>query len=248
MLRMLHSKPYLPWVCMGDFNEILLSEEKHGGRARPHSQMQAFRDVLDICGFLDLGFTGPEFTWNGNRHGYVIWERWDRGVANYDWMARFLTVTIRHLHCVASNHRPILLVFDPNGEATRWKRKPFRFEEMWLAEKECGATVKRAWEIQPSGNHMYRVVTKIKKCKKLLKSWSKEHFGSIKNQLRLKKELLWKAEEDSAKGGNHEVVVQLHRELNVLLDKENRMWSQRSRAQWLACGDRNTKFFHGVAT
>ena len=248
MLRMLHSKPYLPWVCMGDFNEILLSEEKHGGRARPHSQMQAFRDVLDTCGFLDLGFTGPEFTWNGNRHGYVIWERWDRGVANYDWMARFLTVIIRHLHCVASNHRPILLVFDPNGEATRWKHKPFRFEEMWLAEKECGATVKRAWEIQPSGNHMYRVVTKIKKCKKLLKSWSKEHFGSIKNQLRLKKELLWKAEEDSAKGGNHEVVVQLHRELNVLLDKENRMWSQRSRAQWLACGDRNTKFFHGVAT
>ena len=43
-------------------------------------------------------------------------------------------------------------------------------------------------------------------------------------------ELLWKAEEDSAKGGNHEVVVQLRRELNVLLDKENRMWSQRFRA------------------
>ena len=191
---------------------------------------------------------GPKFTWHGNGHGHVIWERLDRGVANYDWMARFLTVIIRHLHCVASNHRPILLVFDPNGEATRWKRKPFRFEEMWLVEKECGATVKKAWEIQPNGNHMYRVVTKIRKCKKLLKSWSKEHFGSIKNKLRSKKDLLWKAEEDSAKGGNHEVVVQLCRKLNVLLDKENRMWFQQSRAQWLACGDWNTKFFHGVAT
>ena len=62
MLRMLHSKPHLPWVCMGDFNEILLSEEKRGGKERPHRQMQAFRDVLDTCGFLDLGFTGPEFT------------------------------------------------------------------------------------------------------------------------------------------------------------------------------------------
>ena len=58
-------------------------------------------------------------------------------------------------------------------------------------------------------------------------------MGALKNQLRLKKELLWKAEEDSAKGGNHELVVQLRRELNFLLDKENRMWSQRSRAQWL---------------
>ena len=151
MLRMLNSKPHLPWVCMGDFNEILLSEEKRGGRIQPHGQMQAFWDVL-ACGFVDLGFTGPEFSWQGNRHGQVIWERLDRGVANYDWMARFPAATIRHLHCVASDYRPILLVFDLNGEATRWKRKPFCFEEMWLAEKECGAIVKRAWEIQLIGN------------------------------------------------------------------------------------------------
>jgi len=94
MLRMLNSKPHLPWVCIGDFNEILFSEEKSGGRVRPHSQMQAFRDVLDVCGFMDLGFTGPEFTWQGVRHGQVIWERLDRGVANYDWMAKFPTATI----------------------------------------------------------------------------------------------------------------------------------------------------------
>ena len=31
MLRMLKSKPHLPWCCMGGFNELLLMEEKRGG-------------------------------------------------------------------------------------------------------------------------------------------------------------------------------------------------------------------------
>lgn len=76
---MLRSKPHLPWCCVGDFNEILKIEEKRGGRIRPHNQMQAFRDVLDFCGFVDLGFTGPKFTWHSRRHGQLIWERLNRG-------------------------------------------------------------------------------------------------------------------------------------------------------------------------
>ena len=47
---------------------------------------------------------------------------------------------------------------------------------------------------------MYKVVTKIKKCKRMLHSWIKDHFGNVKNQIKKKKELLWKALEASAKG------------------------------------------------
>ena len=119
---------------------------------------------------------------------------------------------------------------------------------MWLVDQGCGDIVKKAWEVRPRGQLMYRIVTKIKKCKRLLHCWSKDHFGSVKNQIRKKEELLWKAEEASANGGDHNVVVQLRCELNVLLDKENHMWFQRSRALWLAEGDRNTRFFHRVAT
>ena len=64
MLQMLRSKPHLPWCCMGDFNEILQTEEKRGGRIRAHDQMQAFWDVLDNCGLVDLGFSRPEFMWH----------------------------------------------------------------------------------------------------------------------------------------------------------------------------------------
>ena len=182
--------------------------------------MQAFRDVLDTCGFMDLGFTGSEFTWQEVRHGQVIWERLDRGVTNYDWMAKFPTVTIRHLHCISSNHRPLLLMLNSNGELARWKRKSFRFEEMCLADQGCGDKVRWTWDIGSDGHMMYKVVTKIKKCKKMLKSWSKDHFGNVKNQIKAKKDLLWRAEEASVNGGDYGMAVQLRRELNVLLDKE----------------------------
>ena len=85
---------------MGDFNKILFMEEKRGGRVRPHIQMQAFRESLDVCGFVDLGFTGLEFTWYGNKHSHTIWERLDKGAATHDWLEKYLATSIRHLHCV----------------------------------------------------------------------------------------------------------------------------------------------------
>lgn len=210
--------------------------------------MQAFCDVLDFCSFMDLGFTGPKFTWHSRRHEHLIWERLDKGVANYDWLAKFSTAIVHHLNCFSSDHRPIKVVFDPNSESQHWFRRPFRFKEMWLANMGCSDTILRAWETQHEGTLMFKVSKKLKKCKKMLKSLSKDQFNNVKRQIAMKKELLWKAKEEAAKGGNYGVVSQLQRELNVLLDKESRMWRQRARTQFVVKGDKNTSYFHGVAT
>ena len=70
-LRSLNSRPERPWLCCGEFNEIIIQDENLGGATRSHNQMQQFRDVIDECGFMDLGFEGPKYTWsrhfeNGN--------------------------------------------------------------------------------------------------------------------------------------------------------------------------------------
>ena len=57
-LRRLKNKFTLPWLCAGDFNEILKADEKLGGRSRPTRQMEAFREVIDECKFKDLGYVG----------------------------------------------------------------------------------------------------------------------------------------------------------------------------------------------
>ena len=207
-----------------------------------------FKEALDHCGFVDLGYSGPDFTWHGWRRGELIWERLDHGVANYKWVSRFPTARIQHLHYYTSDHGPILLSLNGNGEMQRWRRKPFRFESMWVANPGCKAVINEAWAEPVVGNPMFTATTKMKKCKMKLKKWSKESFGSIKNRIKETRERLWVAEETSVRSGAHQEVETIKKELNQLLQKEEKMWQQRSQVLWLENGDKNTNFFSWDAT
>ena len=51
----LHS---FPWVMAGDFNEVLIGEDKYGGKAVNISRALQFQDYLDSCKMIDIGFFG----------------------------------------------------------------------------------------------------------------------------------------------------------------------------------------------
>jgi hypothetical protein len=74
----------LPWVMLGDFNEILSNQEKEGGNLRPQRCMQQFRDALVDSELSDMGFMGEKFRRRGR-----IRERLDRAVANQRWRDKF---------------------------------------------------------------------------------------------------------------------------------------------------------------
>jgi hypothetical protein len=69
ILRTIRPHHNLPWLCAGDFNELLSGDEKWGRLPRPEPQMIMFRKLVDDCGFMDLGFNGPPFTWWNKRNG-----------------------------------------------------------------------------------------------------------------------------------------------------------------------------------
>ena len=69
LLAFLRDQYKLPWICFGDFNEILSTVEKSGGLLRPQCQMEKFRNVVNFCGFKDLGYVGPDFTWCNMKEG-----------------------------------------------------------------------------------------------------------------------------------------------------------------------------------
>ena len=187
LLRSLHHQTSLPWLFAGDFNEILKQSEKLGGRTRPPGQMQLFRDILDECGLIDIGFKGSPFTWSKiHNNGTSIWERLDRAVVSYEWFSKFPGTRTHHVDSTTSDHK--ILWIERSDLDCAPRKRLFRFEEMWLGDKGCGEMVEGVWQIsyEEAGNS--RVIRKVENCGKVLTKWSKDCFGNIKKQLEKKKE------------------------------------------------------------
>ena len=141
----------------GDFNEITKQTEKSGGRLRPSNQMQQFRETLDECGFIDLGFTGFPFTWSKHwQNGFSLWERLDRAVASQEWFTSFPGTKVHHIDSTTSDHKFLWIVI-ADLDFQRGK-KLFKFEEMWLAGKGCGEVVEGVWLSNFGGGREYKGV------------------------------------------------------------------------------------------
>ena len=72
--------------------------------------MQKFREVLDECNLLDLGFNGKKFTWFKNYPSGGIWECLDRVVSMAEWLEHFPATKVQSLVCGQSDHSLIVIL------------------------------------------------------------------------------------------------------------------------------------------
>ena len=70
-LRTLYSLEHDAWICMGNFNETLYTDEHFSRLAHPEWQMRAFQEVTHECELQDLGWTSVPFTWDNRQQGEV---------------------------------------------------------------------------------------------------------------------------------------------------------------------------------
>ncbi|GMY35015.1 putative ribonuclease h protein [Fagus crenata] len=135
-------------------------------------------------------------------------------------------------------------VLKTNPITQGFRRKRFRFEAMWLTHAQCKDQVELAWGSAIEGDPLAQVTRKIKDCKTNLMAWDKDVFGNVTRKIKVESKKLEALERLPAGELVEEQICCLKKELNALLGKEEIMWRQRSKVQWLREGDRNTKFFH----
>ncbi|XP_038973168.1 uncharacterized protein LOC103699679 [Phoenix dactylifera] len=237
----------IPTVAVGDFNCIQSADEKRGGAPfTDRIDRREFRDFVQLNGLVDLGFSGPRFTWCNNQPGGArVWERLDRAFASPDWILRFPTYRVSHLPRIASDHCPLLI----STSSVSGHHSPFRFEKIWLLYPQSWDIVRDAWRVPVRGDAMRRVSRKLELTKRRLRHWNHKVVGDIFRRLEgVEEEITALQRREDLRGALPENDMTHLRELLVthhsLLRQHEIFWRQKSRVQWVNEGDRNTRFFH----
>ena len=183
LLKTLHSQAVLPWVVFGDFNEILHVDEKLGWKERDSNQMEAFRELLNVCGLFDLGFIGQRYTWCNGRFGdQCTLLRLDRMVVNDGWRAKFPKAKVYHVFMAASNHCLLALSIKKNNPQ-RKRQKWFFFEAIWAREEGCKEVIEQAWDLYRELSDL-PIEERLTRCQNQLRWWNQTEFGNVNKNLR----------------------------------------------------------------
>lgn len=185
---------------------------------------------------------GLLYTWS-NKKEEEVRERIDRVMVNTDWTKTYPNSVVQNLPIVGLDHSPLLLQQEVNESKAK---RTFKFELMWVEEKECAEVVQQNWKTDKQGSYGFKLMRKLRFCSKGLIEWSKKHFT---DNMKVIEELMRKIEELQGKSiseADRRQIEEYEKEMELACKREEKFWYQRSRIKWLLWGDKNTRCFHQI--
>ncbi|XP_061370977.1 uncharacterized protein LOC133313599, partial [Gastrolobium bilobum] len=175
---------------------------------------------------LDLGGSGPWFTWKGPKFLHLdrVFKRLDRACANASWKTTFTDAGVKVLPRIYSDHSPILVYL--SNLDTGWKNRPFRFEIAWMEHYNFTQFLARSWNVVKDTR------TNLHDLTPNLKRWNKIVFGNIFNR---KTNLLHSIAEIQNHVDYHTNLSlqsrekEVRKDLDAVLIQEEILWFQKAR-------------------
>jgi hypothetical protein len=195
---------------------------------------------------VDLGFSGPKFTWNNRQAGNDNVKVRSNGKFNQ----LFDECHVQNVITSSSDHYAILISINkkPWHSENTYFKKGFKYEAMWARAPDYNDVVEKNWNDGFVGaRNLHSVWTNLGRMATLLKQWSKSTFGSIQKKIKKLEQRLVVLRSSSYIPAYSLEERAIERQLCHLFECEEIMARQRSRVDWLHEGDQNTSFFHARA-
>nr|GME00746.1 splicing factor 3B subunit 2 [Ipomoea batatas] len=205
-----------PWLVAGDFNAVVSFEEISNPENPGVHRNNDFKDWIFEEALVDLGFSGQKFTWK-------------RGMENATFKGARLDRALCSMEWIERfgntevTHLPMVNsdhcpILISSASSSQTHSKSFKFQGAWTRHPRFLEAIKEAWNgNETKKQHILRRLEGIQKCLD-----TTFHSGIIKLERKLRAKL-------------EEVLYQ-----------EEILWYQQAREEWIASGDRNTKFYHAA--
>ncbi|KAJ6805489.1 uncharacterized protein M6B38_180740 [Iris pallida] len=229
---------------MGDFNAMLLRQEKVGGRPVPDSILYDFQRCLLMSGMRGLERAGHIWTWHNKATQNRIACQLDRALGNSEWFRCFPNSVAEGLAASTSDHSPIRVGL---CERPTLRARPFRYNNSWYLSPGYEEVVMREMPHFREGTAQFRMVHKLKQLKRAIRGWVKTRprtsLAEKEEELRDTQVAL---QSDIMNGELAAKEKTLIEEVSIMRLQEEISAAQRAKCTWLKDGDRCTKFFYDV--
>ncbi|KAF3975134.1 hypothetical protein CMV_001597 [Castanea mollissima] len=205
-----------------------------------HKGADSFLNTINDLELCELKAKGQRFTWMNRREDEAfVMEKLDKAFASVEWVNTYPHYALYNHPILRLDHGPILLDFEMQPP---YRRRPFRFERMWLTHNACKDMIQKAWEVQTQGSRAFKLQHKPDSVRKRAIEWNRTVFGKIEKELK-EKQPFGKCKINIQTITDVRMERVLREEIEVLMNREGIMLAQRARNEWILKGDRNTKKF-----